>query len=139
MEENSSENSASLDASIFQTQLGRLAEVLAQKLYREAPKMIPAPYFVAVDLFVLLRKAIYTYDLLFYLNADERQKGDCYWRSAYSITALPLVRGMIDCLYNITAILQDPAQNGPIFRKSGLQNLLRVLGEEENRYGGKPE
>jgi hypothetical protein len=68
-----------------------LAEVLAQKLYREAPKVIPAPKFVALDLFVVIRKAMWTYDLLFYLNADERRKGDCYWRSAYSVTALSLI------------------------------------------------
>jgi hypothetical protein len=84
-----------IDASTFQRQLGSLAEVIAQKLQREAPKVIPAPKFVAVDLFVLMRKAIQTYDLLFYLNADERRQGDCYWRSAYSVTAFSLIRTMI--------------------------------------------
>ena len=76
-----------IDASMFQKPLGSLAEVLAQKLYREAPKVIPASKFVAVDLFVLMGKAMWTYSLLFYLNADERRDGDWYWKPAYSVTA----------------------------------------------------
>jgi hypothetical protein len=101
--------------------------------------VIPAPKFVAVDLFVLARKAMWTYDLLFYLNADERRENDCNWRPAYSITALSLVRTMIDCLYNITAILQAPAQKGTLFRKSGYQRALQAADEDENCYGGRRE
>src|SRR4051794_6457210 len=108
-----------VDAVTFQKPLGLLAEVLAQKLNREGPKVIPAPGYVAIDLFVLTRKAMRTYDLLFYLNADERRNKDAYWRNVYSISALPLVRTMIDSLYNITTILQAPAKNGAWFRKSG--------------------
>jgi len=51
-----------IDAGAFQLQLGRLAEVLAQKLKREAVKHLG---FVAVDLHVLVRYAIWTYNLLF--------------------------------------------------------------------------
>jgi len=128
-----------IDASTFQKPLGQLAEVLAQKLHREAPKMLLAPKFVAIDLFVLTRKAMRTYDLLFYLNADERQQNDCYWKPVYSIAALSLIRTMIDCLYNITAILQDPAQNGTLFRKSGFQKAWQALDDEEKQYKGIPE
>jgi len=46
---------------------------------------------------------------------------------------------MIDCLYNITAILQDPGRNGPRFRKYGYKKLLMGLDEDQARYGGKPE
>jgi hypothetical protein len=46
---------------------------------------------------------------------------------------------MIDCLYNITAILQDPGHNGPQFRKYGYKRLLMALDEDQARYGGKPE
>jgi len=126
-----------LDASTFQRPLELLAEVLAQKVKREAPKLIPAPPYVAVDLHVLIRQAMYTYNLLFYLNADERRSSDCYWRNAYSIVTLPLIRNMIDCLYNIMAILENPAVNGAWFRKSGYKKVLDVLKLEEKRYGGQ--
>src|SRR5271157_463149 len=126
-----------LDASTFQRPLGLLAEVLAQKVRREAPKLIAAPSFVAVDLHVLIRQAMYTYDLLFYLNADERREGDCYWRNTYTIVTLPLIRNMIDCLYNITAILQNPRVNGLWFRTSGFKKTLAALDEDEKRYGAQ--
>jgi hypothetical protein len=128
-----------LDAGTFQDQLGQLAEVLAQKVLREAPKMLDAPDYVPVDMHVLIRQAIYTYALLFYLNADERRTKDCHWKLAYSVVALPLVRSMIDCLYNITTILQDPKFYGPWFRKSGFRKALRALEEDENNYSGKRE
>jgi hypothetical protein len=126
-----------LDASTFQKPLGELAEVLAQKVKREAPALLPAPKFVAVDLHVLIRQALRTYDLLFYLNADERRETDCYWRPVYSIITLPLIRNMIDCLYNITMIMQDPRGNGAWFRKSGFKQLLKAFDEDQARYGGQ--
>ena len=46
---------------------------------------------------------------------------------------------MIDCLYNITAILQAPAANGVLFRTSGFKNALKSLQDDEDRFGGKPE
>jgi hypothetical protein len=128
-----------LDASTFQEPLVKLAEVLAQKVKREAPRLLAAPSFVSVDLHVLIRQAMYTYNALFYLNADERRKTDPFWRTAYSVVTLPLIRNMIDCLYNITAILQDPGANGPWFRRSGYKKALAAFDEEEARYGGRPE
>ena len=80
-----------------------------------------------------------TYDLLFYINADERRETDCYWRPVYTIVSLPLVRNMIDCLYNITSILQDPRENGVWFRKSGYKRRLQDLDDDQARYGGRPE
>ena len=128
-----------IDASTFQKPLIELAEVLAQKLRREAPKLLSAPNYVAVDLHVLMRQAMNTYDLLFYLNADERRQTDCYWRIAYSVVTFPLIRNMIDCLYNITAILENPAVNGPWFRKSGFRKMLAALDDDESKYGGQPK
>jgi hypothetical protein len=129
----------SLDATTFQIPLSKLAEVLAQKLRREAPKLLAAPDYVAVDLHVLLRQMIYTYHLIFYLNADERAKTDSSWKVQYSIVTLPLIRNMIDCLYNITVILENPAANGAAFRKSGYKAILTALDEDEAKYGGKAE
>jgi hypothetical protein len=128
-----------IDASTFQRPLEKLAEVLAQKLKREAPKLLPAPGYVAVDLHVLIRQAIYTYNLIFYLNADERRETDCNWRNAYAMVTLPLIRNMMDCLYNITFILQNPRVNGGWFRKSGYRKVLAALDDDEKRYGGRPE
>src|SRR5579883_783931 len=48
-----------------------------KKLKREATKNLG---YVAVDLHVLIRYAIWTYNLLFYLNADERRETDTHWR-----------------------------------------------------------
>jgi hypothetical protein len=127
-----------MDAELFQKPLGKLAEVLAQKVLREAPGLI-SPGFVALDMHILLRQAMYTYDLLFYLNADDRREGDCYWRPAYSIVTFPLVRNMIDCLYNITSILQDPPSNGSLFRQSGFKAVYAALEKDEERYGARPE
>jgi hypothetical protein len=129
-----------LDASTFQRPLETLAEVLAQKLRREAPKILGAtPGYVSVDLHVMLRQMIYTYNLFFYLNADERVQNDPYYRKQYSIVTLPLIRNMIDCLYNITAILENPAVAGSEFRKSGYKAKLASLDEAAAKYGGQPE
>lgn len=133
------EVSTGIDARTFQKPLGELAETLAQKVKREAPGSLPGPDFVAIDLHVLMRQAMRTYDLLFYLNADERREHDCYWKPEYSVVTLSLVRNMIDCLYNITAILQDPARNALWFRSSGYRQVLRALDDDQARYGGRPE
>jgi hypothetical protein len=69
----------SIDAGSFQRPLQELAETIAQKVGREAPKMLKAPPFVSLDMFVLIRQAIDTCNLLFYVNADERRDNDCYW------------------------------------------------------------
>ena len=127
-----------IDANTFQKPLGKLAEVLAQKVRREGPKVLSAPGYVSLDLYILIRQAMRTYDLFFYLNADERRRTDHNFRGVYSIVLLPLVRNVIDCLYNITSILQDPAFNGAWFRKSGYKRELLDLGEEKQRYGGEP-
>lgn len=134
-----SEKMVYIDGKTIQEPLGQLAEVLAQKVKREALALLPAPAFVAVDLHVLIRQAMRTYDLLFYVNADERRATDCYWKPVYTIITLPLIRNMIDCLYNITAILQDPGGKGSWFRKSGYRQHLKALDEDQARYGGQPK
>lgn len=124
-----------MDASLFQEKLVKLAEVIAQKVRREAPNMIAGPAYITEDMHVMLRQAMYTYQLMFFLNADDNP----YRKNQYSVVAFPLTRGMIDCLYNITAILENPAENGPRFRRSGLKNAFEALNEDEKKYGGKAE
>jgi len=129
-----------LDAGTFQKQLIQLAETVAQKVKREGPGLLPGvPAFVSFDLHILIRQAMRTYDLFFYLNADERREEDCYWRPAYSVVILPLIRNMIDCLYNITTILQNPRANGPWYKMSGFKKMLAALNDNEARYGGRPD
>ena len=129
-----------LDASTFQRKLETLAEVIAQKLRREAPKILGAtPGYVSVDLHVMLRQMIYTYNLFFYLNADDRVENDPHYRKQYSVVMLPLIRNMIDCFYNITSILQNPAVKGAEFRSSGYKAKLTAFNDDAARYGGRPE
>jgi hypothetical protein len=86
----------------------------------------------------MLKQAHHTCNLFFYLNADERRKGkgDGAWKVEYSIVILPLVRCMIDCLYNITVLLENPGVKGNQFRESGFKKMLRALDADEKRYGG---
>ena len=128
-----------INAKTFQEPLGKLAEVMAQKVRREGAAYLNAPAFVAEDMFTMIRQALATYHLLFYLNADERREQDCYWNNNYGVVAAPLVRSMIDCLYNVTAILENPAERGVGYRKSGLKKRLADIEEDEKNYGGKPE
>jgi hypothetical protein len=45
---------------------------------------------------------------------------------------------MIDDLYNITLILEDPPNNGRWFRKSGYNMALKALDGDVARYSGNP-
>jgi hypothetical protein len=128
-----------IDASTFQKPLFELAETVALKVDREGAGLLSAPGYVSLDLFVLMRQAGITVSLLFYINADERREGDPFWTPAYTFVTAPLVRSIIDCLYNITFILQNPRVNGAAFRKSGYKKELSDLNEDEKRYGGRPE
>ncbi len=128
-----------LDARTFQAPLSELANTLALKVQREGLKRLPEPPFVIEDIYVLLRQAHHICDLFFYLNADERRLKDGYWRVGYSAAILPLVRCMIDCLYNITVILDNPGVKAYQFRESGYKQMLQALDADEHRYGGDPK
>lgn len=85
---------------------------------------------------MLIRQALNTYDLFFFVNADEHRKKEPGWKVAYSAVILPLIRCMIDCLYNITVILGDPGTKAFQFRASGYKLALLALEADEKRYGG---
>ena len=128
-----------IDAETFQHQLLSLSETLALKMDREGVQHLNAPPYVIADLFILLRYAQQAFSFISYMNADERRKGDIYWKEQYSIFGLSAVRTLIDCLYNLTIILEDPTMNGVTFRKSGIKKFVLNLEEEESRYRGRSE
>jgi hypothetical protein len=127
-----------IDASTFQAPIRALAETMALLVSREGNQSISAPAYTYADWFILIRQARYTYDCLFYLHADERRQGEAGWRQEYTFVCAPLVRQMIDDLYNITILLEDPWKYGPLFRKSGYRKALLNLDNEEAIYGKQP-
>ncbi len=131
-------NLIAIDAATFQEQLIKLSEVLTQKVKREGVGA-GVPEWVLHDLFVLMRLAQQCYLYLSYMNADERREGDVYWREQYSVLALSSIRTLIDCLYNVTVIVENPVVQGRNFRLGGMKKFLLNLEEEEARYGSRPE
>lgn len=128
-----------IDAKTFQEPLRTLGEAMTEKVFREGPGRLAGPRYIAEDLSMMLRYALGIYHLLFYLNADERRKGDCNWHVVDGVSAMPLVRSLIDCLYNTTAILSNPEEKGPAYRKSGLRRTLDDLKEDLQKYGDQPD
>jgi len=126
-----------LDASTFQRQLGELTTTIALKVHREGIQVIHSRTAIE-DIYVLVRQAQRTSALFFYLNADEHREGP-HWDAIYTIVALPLIRSMIDCLYNITAMLEDPRSKPAEFRKSGYRMALEALEEDKLKYGTHPD
>jgi hypothetical protein len=127
-----------IDASTFRKPLAELAVTMALKIEREAIGPIGAPLYVPIDIGVLLRISNETLNLLWYINADGHQN-EPEFRPIYSIASVPLVRNLIDNLYNITFILQDPSHNGRAYRVSGIKKEQLDLNEDERRYGGQPD
>jgi len=125
-----------IDATKFQTQLGELATTVAYKVQREGIKSVGR--MAAEDIYVLVRQAQRAYDLFFYLNAEEHRK-EPFWRAYYTFSALPVIRSMIDCLYNITAMLDDPDNRPAEFRKSGYRMATEALDEDERKYSNNPD
>ncbi len=127
----------SVDASKFQNQLGELTATIALKVQREGPRIL-GNAMATMDIYVLVRQAQRTCDLFAYLNADEHREGP-HWRAIYTIVALPLIRSMIDCLYNITAMLEDPRNKPTEFRRSGYRMAIEALKEDKLKYGNNPD
>lgn len=133
------EQIVTIDAKTFQNALGELAATMVQKVFREGYQHIVGPAYVAEDIAMLIRYGASIYNLLNYLNADERRKEDCYWYVRYGVTGMSLVRSLIDCLYNVTAILEDPAEKATQYRKSGLKKSLDDIDEDLKRYAGQQD
>lgn len=133
------DNAVRIDAGTFQEPLGKLANTMILKVEREAIKLPNIPTYTAIDIGILLRMSKETLNLLWYLNADETLEPSSTAKPVYTIVVAPLVRNMIDALYNITYILKDPVTLGLAFRLSGLMKDQKMVAAEEKRYAGKPE
>ena len=126
-----------IDAKTFQEPLIRLASTMVEKVFREGVSQVGWPPCVSDDVAVMLRYSLSVHNLLCYLNADERRNDDHNWRVHYGVTAMSLVRSLIDCLYNVTVILEDPGTIGPAYRKSGMKKMLKDLEEDHQKYAGQ--
>ena len=128
-----------IDAKTFQMQLGELTQTMVEKVRRQGPTHITPVQLVCDDLVILLRYALSIYSLLFYLNADDRRREDACWKDHFGVTAMSLVRSLIDCLYNITSILENPGVKGAEYRNSGFKNMLKDLDELRRKDNGDPK
>ena len=121
-----------VDAGKFAKQLSELARTLTYIVEREGPQIMPfSP--VSQDISVILRQLRHTYNLILFLNADERRDYDTDYRQAYSFVILPLVRTMIDGFYNCTALLDEP-KRARVFRISGLFRMREAIRADEARF-----
>jgi hypothetical protein len=133
------ENTTIIDAGTFQKPLAELARTMILKVEREAVKTSGIPAYIAIDIAVLLRISNETLNLLWFINSDENMAASSSSKPIYTVVAFPLVRNMIDNLYNITYILKDPAARGRAFRLSGIMKEQKMISDEEGRYAGQPE
>jgi hypothetical protein len=127
-----------VDAKTFQEDLAALAETMVNQVFTEGVSRGGWSIFVSQDISVMLKYALSIYRLLFYINADAH-RAEPEWRTDYGVTGMGLVRSLIDCLYNVTAILQDPTEVWPAYRKSGFKRVLKDLDEDQQRYAGQPK
>jgi hypothetical protein len=125
-----------VDASKFAKQLAKLAETITYVVEREGPLKVPhSP--IPADTAIILRQLVYTYNLILFLNADERRDNDSNYHQPYSFVILPLVRTMIDGFYNCTAMLDDPSRSR-MFHISGLYRIREGILADEARFGQDP-
>jgi hypothetical protein len=122
-----------IDAKTFQEKLAKLAETLVQTVFREGQSHWGPN--VGDDIAMMLRYSISIYNLLFYLNADVRRKEDTDWHVEYGVTAMPLIRSLIDCLYNVTVFLVIPGKADE-YRKCGMKKVLDGLDAERDAHPG---
>ena len=133
-----STNIVMIDASTYQKLIARLSETMAQKVLREGHKQIHAPDTFHPDIFISIRQAQNTYNFLHWVHSDDL-RGSLGWRDEYTVACEPLIRNLMDNLYTITLLLQDPFTRGRQFRASGTRKSLLYVAAEEARYMGKPE
>ena len=125
-----------IDASKFTVPLSELAITLTHKVEREDGRTI-AHVPVPLDTGIILRQLTQTYNLLRFIDGDDTRFDNAGYQQAYSFVILPLVRTMIDGLYNCTAMLEDPTRSR-IFRISGHYRMREALHADEAKHSHDP-
>jgi len=126
-----------IDASKFPVAINDLTRTLIYKLEREGHRIAGLPD-KGLEICNVLRQVGHTYNLICFINAEETRFEGHGYRSAYSFVSLPLVRTMIDGLYNCTAMLNDPARARQ-YVISGFFRLRETLEANEATYGARPD
>lgn len=127
-----------IDASTYQHLIAHLSETMAEKVRREGHKQISTPATFHSDIFISIRHAQNTYNFLHWVHSDD-MRASAGWRDTYTVACQPLILNLMDNLYTITLLLQDPYKRGPQFRASGIRKGFLYVEAEEVRYKGKPE
>lgn len=127
----------SIDAGQFGQQVADLAKTLCHKVEREGHNRFTEPS-VSIDISMILRQLMWTYNLIRWINADDTRFGNVGYLHPYSFVCLPLVRTMIDGFYNCTALLDEPSRSRT-FRISGYYRKREALREDERRYSNDPQ
>lgn len=126
-----------IDASRFPSAISELAQTIINKLEREGGTVAGLPDN-GLEISLILRQVAHTYALIRFINADEIRLEHHGYRSAYSFVSLPLVRTMIDGLYNCTAMLNDPS-SARRYKISGFFRMRETIRANEAAYADKPE
>ncbi len=126
-----------IDASKFPIAINDLARTIINKLEREGHTITGLPDN-GEEICLILRQVSQTYNLIQFINADDTRFENYGYRSAYSFVSLPLVRTMIDGLYNCTAMLEDPP-SARRYMISGYFRMRETLQAKEAAYADKPE
>lgn len=126
----------------FQQQTLSLTETICHKVNREAPKLhlTPSPpIFFFADLYVTLRQSREIVSLLCWIYTDESRQDGFDRTKGYALQALQLICALVDRLYNLLALLDDPCGNAVLFRKDGYWRMKIGLDEDEKLYSNEPD
>jgi hypothetical protein len=139
-----------VDAKLFQEPMSQLVQTMVEKVFREGSAVAGWQFHVSEDLSMLLRYSLSSYHLLFYLNADTRRQNDSGWQVEYGVTAMSLVRSMIDCFYKIFFgsypkplpyffPLIDPLERAIKAKAEPPYNRAGVCGRHRSQEGGRAD
>jgi len=126
-----------IDAVPFSQPISDVAEALTNLVEREGVSKLPVPTVIE-DIGMILRQVTATYNAIRWVNADDTRYGLIGYRGSYTVVTLPLVRTIIDGLYNATALLDDPSR-GRNYRISGIYRMRRALQLDQPKYANNPD